>query len=495
MKLLLVLLLLVPAAPRPALAAPASLAIASDAIAGRWVFEMPAPGVVEPSRVGLVLQIEEGGRVKVGVETEEGVLPGSGTFDATTGRLSLVAEAGTEVRASMELALEGEHLVGTLDFFGTLVPIDAVRATAADVEPAPLVVDLSIARPVTITRDGLSDRVEERVTAAIEQCLEGHRIVGLSVALVVDGELFDLRSFGWQDFGARLPASGDTMYRWASIAKPLTAVAALQLVEAGKLDLDADARSYVPEFPEQASAFTPRQLLCHQAGIVHYPSMGIRTPREYDVEHPWADRIIALDMFDERELLFEPGTDFSYSTPGFVLLGAVIERAGGRPYAEQVAQRIGAPLGMTTLQPDYEWVAIPARARGYVARGDGRVVDAGSDDISWKLPGGGWISTVGDLARFGSGLADGSLLDADSLELMWTDQPTRAGARHGYGLGIGVRVEDGVTFVSHSGGQRKASTYLLVCPERRSAVALMSNTQGVDLGELAWTLHGLLPVQ
>jgi CubicO group peptidase (beta-lactamase class C family) len=278
------------------------------------------------------------------------------------------------------------------------------------------------------------------------------------------------------------------MYRWASIAKPLTAVAALQLVERGELDLDRDVRELVPEFPSKAYVFSSRQLLCHQAGIVHYQHMGIRTLRDYEVEHPWADPILRLDMFNERELLFEPGTAYSYTTPGFVLLGAVVERAGEGTYVEQVSARICRPLGMTTMQPDYEWVEIPHRARGYVRDGEGRVVDSGSDDISWKLPAGGWISTVGDLARFGAGLAGDELLELETREAMWTRQTTADGSVTGYGLGIGVGDLGGLRTVSHSGGQKKASTFLLVCPERDAAVAVMCNTEGIRLAQLAHRL-------
>jgi len=466
--------------------------LAQEAPAGRWVFEMPAPGVVELEQVALVLELGGGeGQWTVSgtVETGDGPTAVAGGWDPGTGHMSLVAARG-DVRGLFELDLAGERLVGTLQISGAEIPVEAARGAPS--ETAPLEVDFSVPRPEVVTQAGLPEELAQALSRSVRAVVEAERVVGLSVAVVRAGELVDVRSFGWEDFGARVPATGETMYRWASISKPLTAVAALQLVESGRLDLDRDVRAYVPEFPEKAHAFTSRHLLSHQAGIVHYRDMGIRTLREYEVEHPWADPILRLDMFNERELLFEPGTAYSYTTPGFVLLGAVVERAGEGSYVEQVNERICRPLGMASMRPDYEWVAIPHRARGYERKGEGRVVDSGTDDISWKLPAGGWISTAGDLARFGAGLAGSELLQPQTREDMWTRQATADGTVTGYGLGIGVGELDGRLVVSHSGGQKKASTFLLVAPGRGTAVALMGNTEGAELARLARELIELV---
>lgn len=472
-------------------ALPIHLVPLAEGVDGSWVFEAPVPGQIELAQVALVLQSTGGSSVTGMLQTDDGAFPGSGSWDTDSGRLEFRSEPRPGMEITISAALQEDLLVGTLELFRSVQPIEARRGERAP-PGADVVFDSTVESPVTVSLAGLGREVAWRIDTAIRRVVESRPIVGLSAAFVVDGELVDVRSYGWEDFGERVPASGDTMYRWASIAKALTAVAALQLVEQGDLDLDADARMDLPEFPEQEHVFSSRQLLGHQAGIVHYQHMGLRTLREYDVEHPWADPILAMDMFNERPLLFEPGSEYSYSTPGFVILGAVIDRAGEGSYVQQVDERICESLGMTTMQPDYEWVSIPHRSRGYVDDGEGQIVDSGSDDISWKLAAGGWISSVGDLARFGAGLMGDRLLEPETREEMFTAQLTSTGSETGYGLGIRVDTSQGELVVSHGGAQRKASSFLLVCPERRLAVALMSNTQGPGLADLARQLLDLL---
>ncbi len=380
------------------------------------------------------------------------------------------------------LRLEGDALVGRFVGPEREFALRATRGTRPT-RPARPVVDFAKERPEVLTLDGLPDEFAQQARLWIVDAVESGDIVGLSAAFVVAGEVADVRSFGWEDYHEDVPASDTTMYRWASISKPLTAVAALQLVARGALDLDRDVRAYVPEWPEKAHVITARKLLCHQAGVVHY-DMRPRTLRTYDTAHPWADAILRLDMFNESDVKFEPGTRYAYSTPGFVLLGAVVERAGAQSFVEQVTARTCAPLGMTTMQPDYQWVDIAHRATGYQRDGDA-IVRSDDDNIAWKLPAGGWVSSVTDLARFGAGLIGGDILTEESRALMWEEQRLADGRGTGKGLGIGVGTVGGERAVFHSGGQNKASTYLVCAPERRLAVALMCNTQGISLRGLA----------
>jgi CubicO group peptidase (beta-lactamase class C family) len=283
------------------------------------------------------------------------------------------------------------------------------------------------------------------------------------------------------------------MFRWASISKPVAAVAAMQLALAEKLDLDRDVRSYVPEFPEKPWPITARQLLCHQGGVVHYTNgKVVRTKTQYDRVHPFADSVVALDMFKESDLVAEPGTTFSYTTHGYMLLGAVVQRAGEAPFAEQVRRRIAEPARMTTFQPDYQWVEIPHRAVGYRKLGDA-VSPTTNTDVSWKLPGGGFISTVGDLARFTTALMDDTLLPAEARERMWTNQERRDGKSTGYGLGFGVSVVDGKRRVAHSGSQEKTRTLMQFFPDERIAVVLMTNSEWAKLDPLAAALWAQIP--
>ncbi|MCH2143326.1 MAG: beta-lactamase family protein [Phycisphaerales bacterium] len=330
--------------------------------------------------------------------------------------------------------------------------------------------------------------------------VKSQELIGAAAAVIIDGKVGLLLAEGLSDSAAGDPVDAHkTLFRWASISKPLTAVAGLQLNEEGALDLDSDVRQLVPEFPDKGVVISPRQLMGHLAGIVHYHNGPvIRSPSDPEIPHPYADVIGALETFKESPLVNTPGEDFAYSTHGYILLSAVIQRAGGQKFADQVNERIAMPLGMTTLQPDYQWIEIPGRATGY-RRQDSEIVESRDADVSWKLGGGGFISSVADLGAFAAGLLQGSLLQTKTQELAWTsmmiskDQnPNQSQLTH-YGLGFGVRTHSGRRVVSHSGAQEKTRTYMLLYPDQMSGVVVMTNSEWGNPRAIATALASMIP--
>lgn len=342
-----------------------------------------------------------------------------------------------------------------------------------------LLISVSVAWATELT-PSQRKAVDETVITQMQQ----QHLVGLSIGIIQDGAVAYTAGYGLSDREAGTPVTADTMYRWASISKPLTAVAAMQLVDANKLDLDADVRTLVPEFPDPGSPVTTRQLLGHLGGIVHYRNGPVvPTQRAYAEPHPHADVVKALDTFKASPLVSDPGEAFNYSTHGYILASAVVQRAGEQPFAWQVKSRIADPLGMQSLQPDYQWVDIPHRAKGY-RKLDGMIVASDDSDVSWKLGGGGWISTIGDLSRFAAGMMGNALLPADARVTMWTPQRTADGTATGYGLGFGVSGTGANLKVSHTGAQAKTRTMMSVWPAMRSGVVIMTNSEWVDRGNI-----------
>lgn len=349
--------------------------------------------------------------------------------------------------------------------------------------------------PAQVEPPAVSDRIHATVSAAVSPAFASQELVGLAVGVVVDGEITEV-TFGFEDREAKVAVNGATLFRWASISKPLTAIAAMQLVEASKLDLDLDVRSWVPEFPEKPWPITSRQLMQHRGGIVHYTNGKIVRTRdvEYENEHPFADVVAALDLFKESPLIAEPGTKHAYTTHGYMLLGAVVQKAGKAPFHAQVTERIAARLGMTTLRPDYQWESMDHRAVGYLKVGDKTRLSPNAD-VSWKLPGGGYLSTIGDLARFARGVAHGELLSEESWAAMFTPQlapETEAGVVQ-YGLGFGINRKGDELRVSHSGSQLKTRTLCQIKPGSRRAVVLMTNSEWADLAPIAAAVWEALP--
>ncbi|MEE2947679.1 MAG: serine hydrolase domain-containing protein [Verrucomicrobiota bacterium] len=341
----------------------------------------------------------------------------------------------------------------------------------------------------------------KRVDHAMRDEIAKQELIGLAVGIIEDGQITYLKGYGLANREQRLPVTQQTMFRWASISKPLTAVAAMQLWERGELDLEGEVRQYVPEFPQKKGMMLHvRHLLCHQSGIVHYTNgKVIRTQRNYPVTHPFENVIFALDTFKESPLVNEPGEKYSYTTHGYILLSAVVERAQKKKFSHQVRDRIAKPLDMETLQPDYQWKAIPHRAVGYRKRG-GKIVVSTDTDVSWKLGGGGFISNIDDLAKFATGLLNHQLVKTATRQKMWTRQITREGKQTKYALGFSFNHYrngelntwksngTGIEIIGHSGSQEKTKTWMALWPRKKMGVVLMSNSEYANPRRLAGRL-------
>lgn len=352
-----------------------------------------------------------------------------------------------------------------------------------------LVNSLLVAQDVALT-----PAQREAVDQAVAKQMQQQNLVGVCVGVIAEGQLAYSKGYGFQDREENIHCSTDTMFRWASISKPVTAVAAMQLVEQGKLRLDDDVRKYVPEFPDNDDTVTVRDLMCHQSGIVHYTNgKVVRTKRKYVEENPFEDVVLALDRFRESPLVHPPGEKYSYSTHAYILLSAVVQRAGDQKFADQVAERIAKPLGLTTLQPDYQWVEIPHRSVGYrKGRNDESPKVSSNTDVSWKLGGGGFISSIDDLAGFGVGVINKELLHNESFETMWIAQELKSGDPTNVGLGFFIDRSNGVLKVSHNGAQEKTRTRLVLYPESKRGLAVMCNTEHCDPGRITTAIIGAL---
>jgi CubicO group peptidase (beta-lactamase class C family) len=283
--------------------------------------------------------------------------------------------------------------------------------------------------------------------------------------------------FGQADVENAVPATSDTAYRYASVQKSMTAVAVLQLAEAGKIDLDADIRRYVPYYPAKRWTITPRQLLGHLGGVPHYVN---RAVEQHFTDHK--DTRTAIAVFAGYDLVAEPGTRFSYSSYGYNLLGAAIEEVSGAVYGDYMRDHVWRPAGMTATRMDDPYALIPHRARGY-RRTEGVLRNSEFVDISSRFAAGGTRGTVPDLLRFMQALNDGRLLPEHRVEEMYTPMRTRAGGvsgfprTEGYAMGWSILRANGRRLLYNDGGQQETRTMIVNLPEQQLAIATAQNLE------------------
>jgi len=321
----------------------------------------------------------------------------------------------------------------------------------------------------------------EAVEAAVTAAMARLGIPGVSVAIASGGTLRFAAGYGQSDVENGVPAKAVTVYRLASVSKPITAAAVLKLAEDGKLDLDAPIQRYVPAFPEKAFPVTARQLLGHLGGIRHYRDDEPPNAKAYSgIES-------GLSFFKDDALIVEPGTKYSYSTYGYNLLGAAIEGAAKKPYLDYLREAVFARAGMTAIRADEVRPLIANRAQGYTRTKGGDLFNSGLADVSYKVPGGGLIATASDVARFGAALGTGALLNRESLAAMLTSQREKSGRATSYGLGLEIGAGGKRREAWHTGGQERVSTLLFLLPDEGLGIAVLTNLEGVghDLVVLA----------
>jgi CubicO group peptidase (beta-lactamase class C family) len=335
----------------------------------------------------------------------------------------------------------------------------------------------------SVTRSAPSPRwagAVEQGRQIVRADLTEQNLPGLSVAVAVGQEMVWAEGFGWADLEKRVPVAPETRFRIGHASKALTSAAVGLLLEKRRLHLDDEIQTYVPAFPRKQWPVTLRQLMGHVAGVKHYRG------EEADIPSAHCERASeGLQSFADDPLLFEPGTQYRYSTYGWVLVSAAVEAAANEPFFTFMRTQIFTPLGMADTMPDSATEAIPNRATFYFPRfsGDNQYGPevARTVDYSCFAGAGAFLSTPSDLVRFGMAISRGKLLQPDTVSMLQTRQLLASGAETEYGLGWMLETlplaGEPTRLASHaSRSLLGASTSFLTFPERGIVVAVTSNT-------------------
>ncbi len=326
----------------------------------------------------------------------------------------------------------------------------------------------------------------QQIEEIINDEIAKQELIGVAIGVVNNGQIAYTKGHGYADRARKKAVTLDSKFRWASMSKSLTSIAALKLWENGKLDLEKDINNYVSNFPKKG--VNMKYLLQNQGGIGHYSEM--------DKDYPNWDRLrisypsdqaysayLSVNIFKDAPLQYTPGRQYMYSTFGFNLAGAAIETAGKNAYKKGyvalVDEYIARPLGMTTLAPDYKFGSSAAEVQGYYKNNSGEIIQRNDDDISWKLPGGGFHSTIGDLTKFVHGLINKKILKSATYDMAWAkqNQQDENGSVTNYGYGFGVNGSGANLRVWHSGSQTKVKTLYFCYPNQGVGVAIMCNSE------------------
>lgn len=314
--------------------------------------------------------------------------------------------------------------------------------------------------------------------------LTEQNLPGLSVAVGIAGDIPWAEGFGWANLETRVPVAPDMRFRIGHASKALTSAAVGLLLEKNRLRLDDEIQTYVPAFPRKQWPVTLRQLMGHMAGVRHY-----RDTEWGDKPSVHCERASeGLRLFENAPLLFEPETQYRYSTYGWVLASAAVEAAAHEPFSTFMQTQVFNPLGMTGTTSESVTDPIPNRVTSYY-----RYLErerTSNVDYSCFAGAGAFLSTPSDLVRFGMAMTGGTFLQPATVRLLQTRQQLATGEETDYGLGWMLdTVElagERTPLVSHASRTIEgASTSFLTFPERGLVVAVMANISFADMKSIA----------
>lgn len=350
----------------------------------------------------------------------------------------------------------------------------------------------------------------------VSRIAQQHQIPGLALAVARDGETLLAEGFGLRDVDRHLPVTPETVFGCASVTKSFTALAVMQLADAGRLSVDDPVVTWLPEFKAPDAGFneqiTLHHFLTHTSGlpgmkaIYHARAGSIRRdpnaerlkvaydPAEVELIETYTD-LMKLMAAADYELLGPPGAYFNYSNEGYGLLQGVIERASGLPFLRYMQERVLGPLAMdhsTFVTADLERFPEVTELYGSAIEDGQKVVFHAP--VWWDVAGiytnGSLKSTVLDLLKYlevyrCGGIANGErILSSSSVRKMTTPHVTLpTGRRYGYGLDVNPDYH-GVTLTGHSGGIKGVSAHISVAIEAGITAAALANLQNVPTDQV-----------
>jgi CubicO group peptidase (beta-lactamase class C family) len=319
----------------------------------------------------------------------------------------------------------------------------------------------------------------DRVAQALQPYFAQHQFPGISVAIVTDGQVALARGYGISDVETGSPVQADTRFDIGSVTKTFTALGVLLLYQDSQgtshpLDLDAPIGQYLHnnksfKLPPKWSRITTRELLDMTSGI-----------RDVGGARPWQAQ---LESIAKAPLLYAPGTETSYSSANYDLLGELIEQWTGEKYGTFIQDQVLGPLGMSGTQELGRSATVPNQAVGYAASRHGRWRRAAVQNGPAMYAAAGMVSTAQDMAAYMTALLSGRLLDPATYRSMWTATPTLqygvnppSNAVRGLGWDTAIDTSAGPAEVTKSGQVPGYTSELILYPASDSGVFVSINT-------------------
>ncbi len=294
---------------------------------------------------------------------------------------------------------------------------------------------------------------------------------GAVLLVARDGKPVFRGAYGLANVELGVPNTPEYLFRIGSMTKQFTAVCMLRLAQEGRLSLSDDIRRYLPWYDTHGRTVTIEHCLTHTSGIPSYtekPDFSKKTRIDFSKEE-------IVEYFMHDSLLFEPGTDFSYSNSGYFLVGLIVEKVSGLSLDEFMRKSIFEPLGMGKTRRGTDAVVIPGAVTGYESAGDSLYMDAPYLSWTWPYAAGDLLSSVDDLLKWDEALYGEELVKHEWTQKAWRSFVLLDGRQTNYGYGWAVNEYRGLRLISHGGGINGFLSTGIRVPSQHLYVVILSN--------------------
>jgi serine beta-lactamase-like protein LACTB len=330
------------------------------------------------------------------------------------------------------------------------------------------------------------ESINKQLESDFQQLADNPLVPGLSVAVADKSGIIWADAYGFADLENKVALTTEHKLRIGSISKPMASAAMMRLVEKGKVDINVPIANSVVYWPKSHPPISLRQIASHTSGIRNYGAK-----KEFFFNRPYKTTIESVSIFKDDPLLFEPGSEFSYSTLSWALLTAVLESNDSSADFRTIMQReVFDPLKLQNTAFDDQYKLIDNRPRPYVVRGQ-KLTNARQTDHSYKWAGGGFVSTPSDVSRFAIAHLDNGYLKSETVQEMFTEASLNNGEKIRHGIGWIVNYEyfnerlaphpelieymQTHTIVGHSGESMGGILLMLMCTDHEKAVTIAKN--------------------
>ncbi len=332
--------------------------------------------------------------------------------------------------------------------------------------------------PALVVADAVDDFLKEH--------MERHKIPGLALAICRDGQVVRAEGYGLANVELDVPAKPETIFQSGSVGKQFTAMAVMMLVEEGKLGLGEAIVKYFPGAPAAWKGITVRHLLTHTSGIKDWEG-----GKDLDYRKDYTEEeLVKVAMRMPPD--FAPGTQWSYSNTGYVLLGILVRKASGRFYGDFLKERVFSPLGMESTRIISEADIVKNRAAGYTLK------EEKLQNQEWVSPSlnttadGSLYITALDMAKWDAALGAGRFLKPESYQAMWSPVKLQGGATYPYGFAWGFDEQRGERVIEHGGSWQGFRTSIVRYPDRKLTVIVLANLAQAEPERLATAVAGMV---